>query len=58
MKNFTMYIYKKDKRAKSGERIVSITVWKNRDEAEMHREVRELQYEKYPVSAGYRILFF
>jgi heme-degrading monooxygenase HmoA len=58
MKNFTMYIYKKDKRVKKGERIVSITVWKNRDEAEMHSEVRELQNEKYPVSAGYRILFF
>jgi hypothetical protein len=54
----TMYIYKADKRTKSGERVVSTTVWRNRDEAEMKREVRELQYELWPVSKGYRIEFF
>ena len=54
---FTMYIYKTDKRTKSGERIVSTSVWCNRDEAEMKREVRELQYELYPVSKGFRIEF-
>ena len=43
--DFTMYIYKADKRTKKGERAVSTTVWRNRDEAEMKREVRELQYE-------------
>ena len=54
---WTMYIYKTDRRTKSGERAVSTTVWQNRDEAEMRREVRELQYELYPTSQGYRIEF-
>ena len=53
----TMYIYKADQRKKSGERLVSTTVWRNRDEAEMRREVRELQYELWPVAKGYRIEF-
>ena len=53
----TVYIYKADKRKKSGERLVSTTVWRNRDAAEMAREVRELQYELWPVSKGYRIEF-
>jgi hypothetical protein len=52
-----MYIYKADRRKKSGERLVSTTVWRNRDAAEMHREVRELQYEVWPVSKGFRIEF-
>ena len=53
----TMYIYKKDARKKSGERLVSTTVWQNRDAAEMKREVRELQYELYPTKLGFRIEF-
>lgn len=53
----TMYIYKQDRRTKSGERLVSTTVWQNRDAAEMAREVRELQYSLWPVSQGYRIEF-
>ncbi len=53
----TVYIYKADRRNKSGERLVSTTVWRNRDAAEMAREVRELQYELWPVSKGYRIEF-
>ena len=56
--DYTMYIYKADKRTKSGERLVSTTVWRNRDEAEMRREVRELQYELWPQSKGFRIEFF
>ena len=55
--NHTMYIYKADKRTKSGERLVSTTVWQHRDAAEMKREVRELQYELWPVSKGFRIEF-
>ena len=51
----TMYIYKADRRTKTGERLVSTTVWQNRDSAEMAREVRELQYQTWPVSQGYRI---
>jgi hypothetical protein len=53
--SFTMYIYKADKRTKAGERLFSTTVWQNRDEAEMKREVRELQYELYPTKLGFRI---
>jgi hypothetical protein len=53
----TMYIYKTDRRTKTGERLVSTTVWHNRDAAEMHREVRELQYELYPARLGYRFEF-
>jgi hypothetical protein len=53
----TVYIYKADKRKKSGERLVSTTGWLNRDAAEMAREVRELQYELWPVSKGFRIEF-
>lgn len=52
----TMYIYKKDRRTKTGERLFSTTVWRHRDEAEMKREVRELQYELYPTSQ-FRIEF-
>jgi len=51
----TMYIYKTDRRTKTGERLVSTTVWQNRDAAEMKREVRELQYELWPTSKGFRI---
>jgi hypothetical protein len=53
----TLRIYKADKRTKSGERLVSTTVWRNRDSAEMKREVRELQYEMWPASKGFRIEF-
>ena len=53
----TMYIYKTDRRCKSGERIVSTTVWQHRDSAEMGREVRELQYQLYPKKLGYRFEF-
>lgn len=53
----TMYIYKTDRRTKRGERLVSTTVWQHRDDAEMKREVRELQYELWPVGLGFRIEF-
>ena len=57
MKNpsHTMYVYKADKRTKLGERLVSVTVWTNRDDAEMAQEVRAWQNGSYPVSLGYRI---
>ena len=54
--NHTMYIYKTDRRTKTGERLFSTTVWQNRDAAEMKREVRELQYQLYPTSQ-FRIEF-
>lgn len=55
--NYTMYIYKTDRRTKSGERAVSTTVWKDRDEAGMKRECAEL-FALYPASQGYRVEYF
>ena len=55
--SYTMYIYKSDRRKRAGERLVSTTVWQHRDDAEMRREVRELQYQTWPVSQGFRIEF-
>ncbi len=45
---YTMYIYKTDRRTKSGERLVSTTVWADRDDAGMQREVNELYGNLYP----------
>ena len=45
---YTMYIYKQDRRKKSGERLVSTTVWTNKDDAGMGREVEELHLHHYP----------
>ena len=46
--NYTMYIYKLDKRTKTGERLVSTTVWTDRDEASIEREIKELHMHHYP----------
>ena len=48
--DYTLYIYKADKRTKSGERLFSTTVWTGRDEAGMQREVEELHLHHYPRS--------
>jgi hypothetical protein len=49
--DYTMRIYKLDRRTKSGERLLSTTVWTGRDEAGMQREVNELLMSGlYPVS--------
>jgi hypothetical protein len=42
MQDYTMYIYKQDRRCKTGERLFSTTVWTGRDAAGMQREVNEL----------------
>jgi len=52
-----MYIYKMDKRTKTGERLVSTTVWTDRDEAGMKRECAEL-FDLYPAKHGYRFEYF
>ena len=54
---FTMYIYKTDRRCKSGERTVSTTVWQGRDDAGMRREAQELSY-MYPAKEGFRFEWF
>jgi len=46
--DYTLYIYKLVKRTKSGERLVSTTVWTDRDEAGIAREVKELYSHHYP----------
>jgi len=48
--DYTMYIYKVDRRKKTGERLYSTTVWTGRDEAGMQREVEELHGQLYPRS--------
>jgi hypothetical protein len=51
--DYTMYIYKADRRTKSGERLVSTTVWQARTQEGMDNEVRGLAW-LYPASKGYR----
>jgi hypothetical protein len=53
MQDYTMYIYKADKRTKTGERLFSTTVWTNRDDNGMRREVAAL-FDLYPPSKGWR----
>ena len=55
--DYTMYIYKADRRKKSGERLYSTTVWQDRDEAGMKRECNEL-YNLYPATKGWRMEYF
>ncbi len=55
--DYTMYIYKRDRRCKEGERLVSTTVWTSRDEAGMRRECSELS-GLYPAQQGYRFEYF
>ena len=51
--DYTMYIYKRDRRCKTGERLMSITAWSGRTEAGMRRECNEL-YDLYPATQGWR----
>jgi hypothetical protein len=51
--DYTMYIYRTDRRYKTGERLYSTTVWTSRDAASMRRECNEL-YDLYPATKGWR----
>jgi len=51
--DYTMYIFKTDRRFKTFERLVSTTVWRDRDAAGMQRECNELS-DLYPWSKGWR----
>ena len=51
--DYTMYIYKRDGRTKTGERLFSTTVWTGQDDNGMRREVAEL-FDLYPPSLGWR----
>ena len=55
--NWTMYIYKRDRRTKSGERLFSTTVWTNRTAEGMRHECNGL-YWLYPASKGWRMEYF
>ena len=54
--DYTLYIYKTDRRFKSGERLVSTTVWRDRTESSMKAETVNL-LDMYP-STLYRIEYF
>jgi hypothetical protein len=51
--DYTMRIYKRDGRTKTGERLFSTTVWTGQDDNGMRREVAEL-FDLYPPSKGWR----
>ena len=51
--DYTMYIYKRDRRCRAGERLFSTTVWPGRDAEAMRRECNEL-YDLYPATKGWR----
>ena len=51
--DYTMYIYKADRRTKTGERLFSTTVWTGQDDNCMRRTVAEL-FDLYPPSKGWR----
>jgi len=51
--DYTMYIWKADKRTKRGERLVSTTVWTDRTAQGMKHEVESL-YWLYLPKDGYR----
>jgi hypothetical protein len=55
--DYTLYIYKADKRCKTGERLFSTTVWTNRDDNGMRREVAEL-FDLYNPNKGWRFEWF
>jgi hypothetical protein len=55
--DYTLYIYKADKRSKTGERLVSTTVWTGTDDEGMHRTT--VEYDGiYPEKFGYRFEYF
>jgi hypothetical protein len=56
--DYTMYIYKLDRRCKTGERLFSTTVWTGRDEAGMKREVTELLLSGLYTVDKFRIEYF
>jgi hypothetical protein len=51
--DYTMYIYKADKRTKTGERLFSTTVWAARSKEDMRREGLAIA-DLYPAIKGWR----
>lgn len=55
--NYTMYIYKRDARYKTGERLYTTAVYCDRDDNGMRREVAEL-FGMYNPDDGFRFEWF
>jgi hypothetical protein len=51
--SYTLYIYKQDRRCKTGERLFSTTVWNVKDDNGMRRTVGNL-FDLYPPIKGWR----
>jgi hypothetical protein len=56
--DFTLYVYKTDRRYKAGERAIETTVVPNITKTLMAKTVIELMDSKYPSAEGYRIEYF
>ena len=54
--DWTVYIYKRDARCKTGLRAVSTAVWRDRSEASMQREVDDIR-SIWSASDGYSVLY-
>ena len=52
--DWTLYIYRRDRRCKTGERLFSITVWPSLDRDGINRTVNEL-YPRYQATQGWRM---
>jgi hypothetical protein len=55
--NYTMYIYKTDRRYRTGERLYTTAVYCDRDDNGMRREVAEL-FGLYSPGDGFRFEWF
>ena len=51
--SYTLYIYKADRRCKTGERLFSTTVWPAKDDNAMRRTVADL-FPLYRTEDGFR----
>ena len=51
--SYTLYIYKADRRCKTGERLYSTTVWPAKDDNAMRRTVADL-FPLYRTEDGFR----
>jgi hypothetical protein len=55
--DWTVYIYKQDRRYTTGQRLYSTTVWTGRDAAGIEREVVALKQQLYPDAKGWCIVW-
>lgn len=56
--NFTLYVYKTDRRYKSGERAIRTVVVPDITKTLMEKTVVELMNSTYPSTEGYRMEYF